>query len=662
MTVDKRNLKASPQVLGKFLDVDGEKFYVKGVSYGWFPPEENDGIPYPTSELVRKDFEMMREAGINTVRTPDFPPEYLLEIADELDMKVMVGIWLWHKYVYNEKQYLTHFKNLVRETISRCMVHPCVLMYVIGSEIPSEIVIWHGNHVIEKFLFELYKTAKVVDPDCIVTYCNYPTTDFLNLDFLDVVCFNVYIYYEDGFRAYLSKLQNIASDKPLLLGEIGVDSLRNGEAYQAELLEWKIKASFEGGLCGFVVFQWSDLWWRGGNIILDWKFGLVDEKRVPKKAYHAVMPLLTNDIYSLMSSQPLVSVVVAVYNGEQYLDECLTALTQLNYPNQEIIVVDDGSTDSTPTIAMKYPVTLIRNERNLGLSASRNVGIKAANGDIIAYTDADCRVDPDWLFYIVTSFSDNKVAAVGGPNLTPPEDEFLAHCSYKALGGPKAVLIDDREAEHIPGCNMTFKKDVFTSVEGFDPTYTQAGDDVDLCWRIRDNGDKILYSPGAVVWHHRRSSVKAYYKQQFGYGVAETLLGKKHPEKYGHHGIKWMGKVYGATPVFSFSRPRIYYAPFPYVYMPVYGVLSYLPLTFDWYILAALTMLLTPLSLWILPVSIILVGTSIVSCLFIGIKESGKVFTSLWNKTKTVMMVSVLNFIWPIARGLGRIYGRIWKI
>jgi cellulose synthase/poly-beta-1,6-N-acetylglucosamine synthase-like glycosyltransferase len=254
------------------------------------------------------------------------------------------------------------------------------------------------------------------------------------------------------------------------------------------------------------------------------------------------------------------------------------------------------------------------------------------------------------------------VAAVGGPNLSPPEDAFLAYCSYKALGGPKAVLIDDREAEHIPGCNMAFKKDVFTSVGGFDPIYTRAGDDVDICWRIRDSGNKILYSPGAVVWHHMRDSIRAFYKQQFVYGIAETLLGKKHPEKYGHHGIKWMGKVYGATPILSFSRPRIYYAPFPYVYMPIYGVLSYLPLTFNWYLLATISMLLTPLSLWFFPVSILLIGTSIISSILLSLRENGRTYTPLWNKLKTVTTVSFLNFIWPIARGLGRIYGRIWKI
>jgi len=437
-----------------------------------------------------------------------------------------------------------------------------------------------------------------------------------------------------------------------------VDSLRNGDSRQAELLEWKVKATFEEGLCGVIIFKWTDLWWRGGNIIQDWKFGIVDEERKPKEAYRAVSSIFSKSIYSLLSTRPLISIVVAVYNGERFLGECLESLMDLRYQNKEIIVVDDGSKDSTPLIAQKYPVKLIRNEENLGLSQARNAGIKAAKGVIVAFTDADCRADLDWLFYIAHGFKKEDVGAVGGPNLTPPEDDFLAHRVGEALGGPKCVLIGDKEAEHIPGCNMAYRREVLEKIGGFDPVFTRAGDDVDMCWRVREMGYNILREPSAVVWHHRRGSVKAYFKQQFGYGVAESLLGKKHPDKYSHRGLKWSGRVYGANPVISFSRPRIYYAPFPYVYMPIYGVLSYLPLTFDWYILTAITLLLTPFSIWFIIVSSILFSTSIASCILLGLRMSKKRYKRRWNKIRSVTTVSILNLIWPIARGLGRIFGQ----
>ena len=115
----------------------------------------------------------MKKAGINTIRTFDPPPDYLLNIADALEIKVIVGIWLWHKYVYHDSQTLKYFQNVVREAVSRCEAHPCVLMYCIGSELPSELVRWQGHTVIEQFLRKLYQTAKHVNPHCIVTYANF---------------------------------------------------------------------------------------------------------------------------------------------------------------------------------------------------------------------------------------------------------------------------------------------------------------------------------------------------------------------------------------------------------------------------------------------------------------------------------------------------------
>jgi GT2 family glycosyltransferase len=644
-------------IQGKFLYLDGEKFFIKGVTYGWFPPEDNEGVPYPRPDVVRKDFELMKSAGINTIRTFDPPPDYVLEIASELDIKVIVGIWVWHKYIFDDKKFLEHYKNVVNETISKSSGYDSVIMYTIGNEIPIEIIRYYGNKRIERFLLELYKTAKKTNPNCVVTYVNYPTTEFLDLSFLDLTCFNVYIYYEDGFRAYMAKLHNIAGEKPLLLGEIGVDSLRNSESKQAELLEWKIKASFEEGLCGVNIFKWSDLWWRGGNIIHDWKFGIVDEERKPKKAYEKISHVFQSDLNALLAEPPLISVVVAVYNGEPYIRECIESLIELNYPHKEIIVVDDGSTDSTPSIVEEYPVKLVKNNGNLGLSVARNNGIEAANGEIVAFTDSDCRVDPDWLFYIASEFSNaDTVGGVGGPNLTPSEDDFMARVLGEAIGGPKCVLITDKEAEHIPGCNMAFRRKALKEIGGFDPIYTRAGDDVDVCWRLREAGYQIIRAPSAVVWHHRRGSVKKYFKQQAGYGVAEALLGRKHPDKYSHRGLKWVGKVYGAIPVLSFSRPRIYYASFPYVYSPVYGSLSYLPMTFDWYLMVLLFLALTPISGWFTFLSLALLGITVLSALLVSTRST-KFDDSPWMRLKKIIILTVVNFLWPIARGYGRIVG-----
>src|SRR5207244_7067980 len=99
--------------------------------------------------------------------------------------------------------------------------------------------------------------------------------------------------------------------------------------------------------------------------------------------------------------QPKVSVVVASYNGARTLKTCLESLSQLNYSDYEIILVDDGSTDNTSEVAKHYPAVRYIHQPNQGLSVARNTGIAAASGEIVAFTDSDCRADPDWLFYLV---------------------------------------------------------------------------------------------------------------------------------------------------------------------------------------------------------------------------------------------------------------------
>src|SRR5205085_557462 len=158
-------------------------------------------------------------------------------------------------------------------------------------------------------------------------------------------------------------------------------------------------------------------------------------------------------------------------------------------------------------------------------------GLRAATGEIVAYLDDDCWPDPQWLTYLVATFMTTPHAGVGGPNIPPP-DGLIGDCVAKAPGGPTHVLVSDREAEHIPGCNMAFRKAVLEEIGGFDPLFRVAGDDVDVCWRLQDLGWTIGFSPAAMVWHRRRPSVRAYLGQQRGYGEAEGLLERKWPERY----------------------------------------------------------------------------------------------------------------------------------
>src|SRR5439155_1386610 len=126
----------------------------------------------------------------------------------------------------------------------------------------------------------------------------------------------------------------------------------------------------------------------------------------------------------------------------------------------------------------------------------------------------------------------------------PAGDGPIAECVARAPGGPVHVLVTDREAEHIPGCNMAFRTAYLDAVGGFDPRFRTAGDDVDVCWRLQDRGWTLGFHPAAMVWHHRRNSVRAYWRQQIGYGRAEAMLERKWPEKYNDVGhVRWRGTL-----------------------------------------------------------------------------------------------------------------------
>lgn len=546
---------ARPAVRGRSLFVGDTKFHVRGATYGTFA----DG-GYPTPNVVALDFALMAANGFNTVRTYTVPPRWLLDLAHAHGLFVMVGIpWEQHIAFLDERSRRRAIVEKTREGVRACADHPAVLCYAVGNEIPTSIVRWYGRRRIERFVNRLCRAAKREDPEGLVTYVNYPSTEYLDLTAIDICCFNVFLETPTEYRAYLARLQNIAGDRPLILTELGLDSRRNGVEAQAQVVEWKVREAFASGAAGAFIFAWTDEWHRGGCEIDDWDFGLVDRERNPKPALEAARRVFGELPLRHDARWPSISVLVCAYNAEDTIRECLEAVGAVDYPRFEVIVVDDGSTDATAAIASEFDWVRVISTDNQGLSAARNLALQAATGEVVAYLDSDAFPDPHWLQYLATSFVDSNHAGIGGPNIVPPEDSWVAQCIAGSPGGPIHVLLSDQEAEHIPGCNMAFRKEHLEAVGGFDPQFRAAGDDVDVCWRILDMGWTLGYSPGAVVWHHPRDSVRTYFKQQYGYGKAEAQLERKWPDRYNDAGhLSWAGRVYGNGRKFG-RRWRVYY-------------------------------------------------------------------------------------------------------
>ncbi len=658
-----------PRVAGKFLYVGDEKLWVKGVTYGTFRPME-DGTAFPEREVVRRDFAMMATCGINSIRTYTPPPRWLLDLAQQTGLRVMVGLaWEQHVTFLDDTALTNDIEDRIRAGIHTCLGHPAILCYAIGNEIPPSIVRWHGRKKIERFLRNLYELAKRIDPGALVTYVNFPTTEYLQLPFLDFQCFNVYLESREALAKYLARLHNLALDRPVLMAEIGLDSRRNGERAQAESLDWQIRTAFAEGCAGTFVFAWTDEWYRGGFPIDDWDFGLTTRHRTRKPALAAVETTYAELPFATGRNWPKVSVVVCSFNGASTIRDTLEGLKRLAYPSFEVIVINDGSTDATPTIAGEYDVKLFSTE-NRGLSNARNLGWQHASGEIVAYIDDDAYPDPHWLHYIAHTFQTTDFVGVGGPNIAPPGDGPIADCVWNAPGGPVAVLLTDREAEHIPGCNMAFRRDSLAAIGGFDPRFRTAGDDVDVCWRLQDNGGKIGFHAAAMVWHHRRNSLRMYWNQQRGYGKAEALLEEKWPEKYNAMGhFSWSGRLYGRglLEALDFSRSRIYggswgSALFQSLHRPDTGLLASLPLMPEWDLAIGILCVLTLLGLswsplfWTAPLLVVAVAARLAQALIASSKAD---FPTPWSATadrvKLRAITTLLHLVQPMARLIGRL-------
>ena len=658
------------EVRGRFFVQGNSKLLLRGVTYGTFKPRA-DGHEYPDDEGIRRDLAAMAQHGINAVRTYTVPPKSLLDAALQNRMHVLVGIPV-DRYVglLIDGGDATEIERVVRTGVRACAGHRAVLGFTIGNELDASIVRWYGKIRTERYLHRLFRIVKSEDPAALVTYVNYPSTEYLQLPFLDFCSFNVFLEQRERFERYLDRLFNIAGDRPLLMCEMGLDSLRNGEQKQAETMSWQVEAAFERGCAGTLVYSWTDDWFRGGEEVADWAFGLTRRDRTPKPALAAVSRAYARAPFAPDATWPRFSVVICTYNGSRTIAECLSHVVQIDYPNWEVIVVDDGSTDHTAKLVEGFDVRLIR-APHAGLSAARNTGMRAASGEYVAYIDDDAYPTKDWLRYLALKFLSSSHSGIAGPNLSPPGDGATAQCIDNAPGNPTIVLLSDDEAEHLPGCNMAFRRECLLAIDGFDERFWAAGDDVDLCWRLMDRGWTLGFAPGAIVWHHRRGSIRAFWRQQFHYGKAEALLEEKWPERYNAAGhLAWRGSIYDTRGGMLTSMGRIYHgvwgrAPFQSIYKPSWSPFALVPLMPEWHLLAALLGLCMVLGLWwprlmwaAAPLLAFVVSSAVVQSIGGARRARFPVRFPSAEQRRMRFVTFYLHLMQPLARLLGRLrYG-----
>ena len=335
----------------KFFFEGEKKFFVKGVTYGPFKPDA-DGNYLGPPQQIDADVALMRRAGLNVIRIYHSPPRWFLDRCAAAGLRVLVTLpWEKHIEFLRERSMRKQIVENVRAAVKAQAGHLAIFGYLVGNEISSTMARWLGTRRVIEFVEELIQIGRTIDPDALFSYATYPPTEYLLPQNADFSCFNVYLHNQRDFEGYLLRLQNLTGEQPLILGEFGMDTIRHSQEEQAEMLGWHIDSVVKCGLAGTILFTWTDEWFTGGQEITDWAFGIVTRQREPKKAFYTIQQKLgrgdSASPHLLLPQTPFVSVIVCSYNGGHTLAACLDSLGKLNYPNYEVILVDDGSTDDT---------------------------------------------------------------------------------------------------------------------------------------------------------------------------------------------------------------------------------------------------------------------------------------------------------------------------
>jgi len=233
---------------------------------------------------------------------------------------------------------------------------------------------------------------------------------------------------------------------------------------------------------------------------------------------------------------PRVSIIVPVRDQSEKLKECVKSLQELSYPRDkyEIIVVDDGSVIPVKQEIMDANIRIIRFDRSRGPAAARNSGFLHSSGEILGFLDADCCADKNWLNELIPFFQIMTIGVIGGFVDSYYNIKFLERYekvnSPLNLGNNFIFQIENASTFYVPSCNMLVSRQAFTAIGGFNEEL-QVGEDVDLCWRLRDKGYLTIYAPVGKVSHKHRSKLSQMMKRRFDYGTSESILYNLHKNR-----------------------------------------------------------------------------------------------------------------------------------
>ncbi|HTI33046.1 MAG TPA: glycosyltransferase [Miltoncostaea sp.] len=255
-----------------------------------------------------------------------------------------------------------------------------------------------------------------------------------------------------------------------------------------------------------------------------------------------------------MPPSPDMTVVVCSKDGAATIDRTLASLARQTFADRlEVVVVDDGSADATAAVAARRGATVVRNDRNLGLAASRNRGVAASSAPVVAFIDDDCEADPRWAERLLAAYADG-VTGVGGTVEPGPGDDFtrsylrrhnpleplemeLARSErplyrlrlYLSRQWASVVRPPHRDVFSLVGASMSFRRGALERAGGFDEAFAFGAEELELCYRMRrhDPSLRLVLAEDARVVHHFRPSLRDTLRRSRSYGRGTARLHRR---------------------------------------------------------------------------------------------------------------------------------------
>lgn len=260
-----------------------------------------------------------------------------------------------------------------------------------------------------------------------------------------------------------------------------------------------------------------------------------------------------------MTHWPTASVIVPAYNAAGTIDACVGSLLELRYPADrlELLVVDNGSRDGTVAALRRYGDRIVFvYESKRGAAAARNAGIAEAGGEVVAFTDADCVVDPDWLRHLVVPLQDPRVGIAGGTILARPPANGVERFGETIHDHRRAI--EDLRPPYAITMSWASRRQVLRELGGFDERFVR-GQDVDLSYRATQSGYALVFVPDSIVYHSNEESLSGLFREGFVHGFHGVRARKHHQDflrQYGHGRFGRPGYADVASRLVDWARGR----------------------------------------------------------------------------------------------------------